>query len=106
MNNTVLIIIFVVVILMLAIFLPALLVRRAMVVVIKIFRANNAVTETNAKVQGDLGLNPKNLLDRFFTLRDYKPQALELLIEARIVQVTNEGKLYLSEQKLTSSNLI
>ena len=37
--------------------------------------------------------------------RDYKPHALKSMIDAGIVQLTEDRKLYLSEEKLLTSGL-
>jgi hypothetical protein len=37
--------------------------------------------------------------------RDYKPYALTVMIRAGIVLQTEEGKFYLSEERLANSNL-
>jgi hypothetical protein len=38
-------------------------------------------------------------------VRDYKPQALQLLIKENIIQVTEGGRLFLSEQTLADCQL-
>ena len=97
----------VIIILILAalIFIPRLLMKRAFSNVIKIFRQHNAINDKNAKTIDELGLRPPTFTQRMFRARDYKPQALDFLIKAEIVQMTEDGKLYLSEDKLASSKL-
>jgi hypothetical protein len=53
----------------------------------------------------ELGLRPQPFLRRLMHKRDYKPYALTVMIRAGVVLMTDEGKLYLSEEKLASSNL-
>jgi len=79
--------------------------RRAARQVIKIFRENNATDSKNARMIDDLGLRPAGALERMMRRRDYKPYALNALMKAEIVQATEDGKLYLSEEKLMESGL-
>jgi hypothetical protein len=85
-------------------FIPGWLLRRAVRQVIKIFRRNNAVDATTAKSDSELGLRPQPFLSRLMQRRDYKPYALTVMIRAGVVLMTDEGKLYLSEEKLANSN--
>jgi hypothetical protein len=39
-------------------------------------------------------------MDRFTRMRDYKQNALGILVKADIVQTTEEGKLFISAEKL------
>ena len=80
---------------------PRWLVRRAAKQVIKIFRRQNATDSKSARTVDELGLRPPSFLQRMGRLRDYKPHALDALMRAGIVQVTENGKLYLSEEKLS-----
>ena len=86
-------------------FIPRWLIRRAARQVIKIFRENNAIDSKNAKTIDALGLTPPGMLERMMRRRDYKPSALTVLISAGIVKRTEDGKLYLSEEKLAESEL-
>jgi hypothetical protein len=105
-TNTILITILIFAVLLAAIFLiPAWRLRRAIRQVIQIFRRYNATDVKNAKTDDELGLRPKPILQRMMSLRDYKPYALTVLIRAEVVQQTQEGKLYLAEDKLMVSNL-
>ena len=46
-----------------------------------------------------MGLNPADFMTRITSLRDYKPQALQILMGEGVVASTEEGKLYLVEEK-------
>ena len=105
MDDTLALILLVVVAIALMIFVPRFFITRAFSKVIQIFRENNAIDEKNAKTIDELGLTPPTFVERLSRIRDYKPQALDLLRRADIVQVTEDGKLYLSEEKLASSGL-
>jgi hypothetical protein len=73
--------------------------------VIKIFRENNITDNENARTGSELKLNPKKFHERAFSLRDYKPDALKVLIESGVIVVTDDNRLYLSEEKLAGSQL-
>jgi hypothetical protein len=80
--------------------IPRWLMRRAARQVIKIFRAQNATENKNARTIDELGLRPPGMMERMMRRRDYKPQALNALMQVGVVKVTEDGKLYLSEEKL------
>jgi len=83
--------------------LPQLFVRRAIPPVIRIFRHHNALGIKSAKTISELGLESPSMLGRMWKTRDYKPRALQLLMTANIVQMTEDGKLYLSEENLMAT---
>jgi len=85
--------------------IPRWLTRRAARQVIKIFREHNATDAKNAKSIDELGLVPPGMLERMMRRRDYKPYALNALMKAEIIQATEDGKLYLSEEKLADFGL-
>ena len=84
----------------LAFWLSAFLTHRATLRVIEIFYRNNALSRQTAKTIEELGLTPPDFLQRLTHLRDYKSQALKILIKQGIVNRTLDGKLYLLEEKL------
>ena len=86
----------------LALLLQLRLIKRAGNQIIEIFRSNNAITAKSAMSQVELGLAPKSILSRFIGGRDFKPQALQNLISMGIVDYTEEGLLYLDEDKLVA----
>ena len=85
------------------IYIPALMIRRAMVKVIGIFCRYNAVGAGNAKTIDELGLKPPDFFQRLISLRDYKPYALQILRQRGIITSTDDGKLYMMEEKLDTS---
>jgi len=85
--------------------IPPLLIRRAISSVIQIFRQHSATDVKSARTIDELGLGPRPMAKRIFRRRDYKPQALQILMRAEVVQMTEDDKLYLSEEKLASSGL-
>ena len=103
MNTAIFILVLVAIFILGAFVLPQIFIRRSIRSVIRIFEQNNAVGVKGAKTIEELGLAPKPMLQRMFKTRDYKPQALQSLIRADIVQMTEDGKLYLSEESLTTT---
>jgi len=100
MNDTFIVIILIIVFIVVALVLPQFLVMRTIPKVIRIFRQNNAVGAKNAKPIEELGLKQRSMIENVLRRRDYKPRSLQLLINTNIVQMTEDGKLYLDEENL------
>ncbi len=100
MSDVLFIVLMVVLFIAVMIFLPQFMLTRNIPKVIRIFREHNAVGEKNAKEIGELGLLPKPMLQRMLRRRDYKPQALQFLLRTTIIEMTEEGKVYLNEDNL------
>jgi hypothetical protein len=78
--------------------LSVLFLKQGIFSVIQIFREHNAVGESNARTFSELGLRPKAFADYFNPgLRDYKQEALQLLMANNIVRKTMDNRLYLVE---------
>lgn len=86
----------------LLIVLPIAINRRVVLQIILIFRDHQALSSDSAKTIDELGLRPASLGKRLTSFRDYKPQALRGLIQADIVQVTTEDKLFLAEDTIAN----
>ena len=71
--------------------------------VIQIFKENNAVGVRHAKTAEQLGLEQKSMVERLMKPRDYKPRALQYLMQVNIVEMTEDGKLYLVEENLAKT---
>ena len=84
---------------MLTFFIAARMTRRAISRVIEIFRKHQAIGIHQAKTIDELGLRPPNLLKRVSRLRDYKQNALKILIKGEVIHLTEDGKLYITEKK-------
>ena len=84
-----------------ALFIPVLLTRRAASKVIKIFCRYDALSVKSAKSAEELGLNPPDFFERMFRPRDYKPYALRMLKQQNIVHTTGDGRLYMTQERLT-----
>ena len=85
--------------------IPILMTRRAVSQVVRIFRRVEADSAENAKTIEELGLQPPTLAQRMLRFRDYKPRVLDSLVQAEVVRTTEDGRLYLSEQKLVDSGI-
>jgi hypothetical protein len=83
-------------------FMPAWMIRRNTSKVIAIFRKKNAIGIKNAKTASELGITPRSFLENFGRLRDYKPKVLEFLIRSNVVNVTEDGKLYITDESLAN----
>ncbi len=103
MNEVLLIILLIVIAGLAVLIIPQWRLKRAIPQVIRIFRDHNAVDIKNAKTGDELGLRPRGMAQQILTGRDYKLDALRVLREADIIQVTEDGRLYLSEEKLADS---
>jgi hypothetical protein len=104
--TTIIIIILIFVLLIVALFIiPRWRLKRALRQVIQIFRNSGATDIKNAKTVDELGLRPPTLREEIFRRRDYKPYALIALIKAEIIQRTEDGKLYLAEDRLMASGI-
>ncbi len=105
MSDMVLVVLLLVMLLLLAFTIPIFRVRSAMRAVVKIFRDNNITEPEKARTSSELKLNPKKFYERAFSVRDYKPDALKVLIESGIIVTTDDNRLYLSLQKLAGSHM-
>lgn len=94
---------FLVLAMLIVLYVPAFLTRRAMRQVVSRFYAAGALSPQRAKTLAELGLTPPNILERLTKPRDYKPAALRLLQQTGAVQLTQEGKLFLLEERLHES---
>lgn len=101
-NSWIIIVLFFIALLALAFVVSRWRMKRAMRAVIRIFREQGAVNSKDAKPSYEL-LESRGMIDGMFRGRDYKPHALNMLIKADIIQTTEDGRLYLSEDKLLTS---
>jgi hypothetical protein len=76
------------------------LTRKAMFKVIEIFYQHGALGTSSAKMLQELGLERMDLLQRMTRARDYKQNALQILIKEGIINVIEDGRLYMVEEKL------
>jgi hypothetical protein len=85
--------------------IPMTLNKRAVIHVIKKFRKFQAIDAESARTIEELGLNPPTFRERIMRFRDYKPAALQGLMRVDIIMMTEEGKVFLSEEKLKTTKL-
>jgi hypothetical protein len=78
--------------------------RRAVKAVIKMFRQGQALSPETARTAEDLGFKRKSLI-QFKAFRDYKPSAMNVLMRADIIQTTEDGRVFLSEDRLMQTNV-
>ncbi len=105
-STRVLILMILVLLLMLALAFvgSTIMMRQAVKKVIQMFRNGEALTPETAKELEQLGFKKKHII-QFSGLRDYKPTALQLLMRSNIVQFTEDGRYYLSEDALSQTKL-
>jgi hypothetical protein len=104
MNPVVALIAIVILLLAFSFFVSRYMMKRALYDVINRFKKGNAIDPANARAPEDLGIRRRGLFS-FNMMRDYKPMALQTLMRADVVRVTDEGKLYLHEETLQQTNL-
>ena len=81
-------------------YIRTLLTRRAIFRVIEIFYEHNALGTSSAKTLNELGLERPDLVQRMTRPRDYRQTALQILMKEGIINVTEDGKVYMVEEKL------
>jgi len=80
--------------------------KRAMRQVVLAFREQGATNSRTAKTADELGFGSQGgMMGGMLKGRDYKKYALDMLMRAEIIQVTEDGELYLSEDKLLASGI-
>jgi hypothetical protein len=85
---------------LIALRIQAFLMKRAFSQVVDRFRTHHSLCSQGSKTADELGLQPPNFWQRFYKPRDYKPYALQMLIQAGAVRLSDDDKMCLSEQKL------
>jgi len=72
---------------------------------VAIFERNNALDARSAKTIDELGLRPRTFLEGIGRIRDFKPYALQALMDAGVIKQTDGGRLYLSQDKFDTINI-
>jgi len=78
---------------------------RAVKQVVAIFERNNALDAMSAKTIDELRLRPPTFLQGLGRMRDFKPYALQILMNAEVVCQTDGGRLYLLRDKLAAISI-
>jgi hypothetical protein len=86
-----------------AFYIRNILTRRAIAKVVRSFYRHNALGTQNAKTLRELGLKRPNLVARAVSPRDYRQQALQLLVKQGIVRVNADGLVYMVEENLAQN---
>ena len=106
MNPTVLLILLIIILAILGfLVLPQIRIRRAIKQVVAIFERNSALDVRSAKTIDELRLRPRTFLQGIGRIRDFKPYALQILMDAEVVCQTDGGRLYLLQDKLAAINI-
>jgi len=84
-------------------FIRTFLTRRAIFKVVEIFYQHNALGINGAKTLHELGLERPDFFQRISRLRDYKQNALQILMKEGIILENEDGRLYMVEEKLDES---
>jgi hypothetical protein len=79
------------------------LTKKALRDVVALMRKEGATNPKGAKTLMELGLERKNVFDRMFSRRDFRPGALRMLAQANIVRAIEGDRVYLSEDELEHS---
>ena len=99
------IVLLIIIFMVLLVVIPLMMNKNAVMQVIKRLRQHQALDIQSAKTVEEIGLQPLSLRERMLRFRDYKPAALQGLIRTDIVQTTEDGRVYLSEEHLRNSKL-
>ena len=86
-------------VIVLSFYISMLMTRRAVTRVLEIFKNKNAIGVHQAKTIDELGLRPPSFVERLVRFRDYRQNALKLLAQAGIVWMTEDGKLFIPQEK-------
>ena len=105
MLNTIYFLLFIVALLVLALFYSKAQSKNACREIIKIMIDNNALDEESAKTQDELGLAPPTFVQRLSRRRDYKPMTLQMLMQMGIIQMADDGRIFLSEESMNSTKI-
>jgi len=103
MSENTILILFAALLIIIIFVLPQILLKRAISSVIRTFRQSKAVGIQNAKTIDELGLRPKSMIQAVFRGTQYKTTALMVLRNAGVIDITEDKKLYLSEENLSRS---
>jgi hypothetical protein len=106
MNATAFLILLIIILAILGFFVvPRIRIRRAVKQVVAIFERNNALDARSAKTIDELRLRPRTFLEGIGRIRDFKPYAVKILMDAEVVCQTDGGRLYLLQDKLAALNI-
>jgi hypothetical protein len=102
-GKVLLIILFVIIAFGGGLYIRTFLTKRGIFRVVEIFYEHDAVGIYSAKTLQELGLERPDILQRMTRPRDYRQTALQVLIREGVVNVTEDGRVYVIEEKLDPS---
>jgi len=100
MSRVILILILMIIVFGGALYIRTFLTRRAIFKVIEIFYQHKALGINSAKTLHQLGLERPDFLQRMTRPRNYKQNALQILIKRGIILGDEDGRFYMIEEKL------
>jgi hypothetical protein len=86
-----------------AIFIPRYMVLTAMKKIIRAMIKEDAFNIRNAMTPEQIGIGQRGPWGGMLRMRDYRPQALYMLVETEIIVNTMDGRYYISVDKLQVS---
>jgi hypothetical protein len=104
-NTTALVILLIIILAIMGFLVLRIRMSRAVKQVVAIFERNNALDARSAKTIDELRLKPPTFLQGMGRMRDFKPYALQILMNAEVVCQTDGGRLYLLQDKLAAINV-
>ncbi len=105
MDSNALFILLIVILAILGFFvLPRIRIRRAVNQVVAILERSNALDVRSAKTVDELGLSSPTFLEGMLRMRDFKPYALQILMQTEVVRQTDGGRLYLAQDRLPAAD--
>jgi hypothetical protein len=81
-----------------ALYIRNILTRRAVSRVLRSLRQHNATGAQGAKTLRELGLQRPSFIKKATSPRDYKQQALQILVKQGVVRANADGTVYLVEE--------
>jgi hypothetical protein len=98
--NMVLLLIFAIAVFVGILFISTFRARKAMSKIIAVFYHHNALDVKCAKTLKELGLERPDFIQRMMKPRDYRQDALKILIKNGAINTTEDGRLYMVESNL------
>jgi hypothetical protein len=86
-----------------ALWLSRVFMAKAIRSLIVALREAGATSSASARTAEELNLRPKSTIRDFRVVRDYGPYAFQILVRAGVVEVTEDGRLFLLEERLAMS---
>ena len=105
MNDIILIVVLLILMVAAWLIIPPILNRRAAKEVVRILTKANCFNIETAKTPRSLGLVERGWIANLGRIRDYKPRALQTLIDLDVVRKTEDDRVYLVKEQLALYNI-